>query len=35
MLWACFAAVTIPTLMGNMPIYDFMKARTIGVAKKM
>jgi CIC family chloride channel protein len=35
MLWACFAAMAIPTLMGNMPIYDSMKARTIGVAKKM
>ena len=35
MLWACFAAMAIPTLMGNMPIYDSMKARTVGVAKKM
>jgi CIC family chloride channel protein len=35
MLWACFAAMAIPTLMGNMPIYDSMKARTIDVAKKM
>ena len=35
MLWACFAAMAIPTLMGNMPIYDSMKTRTIGVAKKM
>jgi len=35
MLWACFAAMAIPTLMGNRPIYDSMKARTIGVAKKM
>jgi hypothetical protein len=25
----------VPTLMGNLPIYDSMKARTIGVAKKM
>ena len=35
MLWACFGAMAIPTLMGNMPIYDSMKARTIDVAKKM
>jgi len=35
MLWACFAAMAIPTLMDNMPIYDSMKARTIGVAKNM
>ena len=35
MLWACFAAMAVPTLMGNSPIYDSMKARTIGVAKKM
>jgi chloride channel protein, CIC family len=35
MLWACFAAMVVPTLMGNLPIYDSMKARTIGVAKTM
>ncbi|MGB6220503.1 MAG: ClC family H(+)/Cl(-) exchange transporter [Haloferula sp.] len=35
MLWASFAAMTVPTLMGNSPIYDSMKARTIGVAKTM
>ena len=35
MLWACFAAMAVPTLMGNLPIYDSMKARTIGVAKTM
>ena len=35
MLWACFAAMAIPTLMGNMPISDSMKVRTIDVAKKM
>jgi CIC family chloride channel protein len=35
MLWASFAAMAVPTLMGNSPIYDSMKARTIGVAKKM
>lgn len=35
MLWACFAAMAVPTLMGNSPIYDSMKARTIGVAKTM
>lgn len=32
MLWASFAAMAVPTLMGNSPIYDSMKARTIGVA---
>jgi chloride channel protein, CIC family len=35
MLWASFAAMAIPTLMGNSPIYDSMKTRTIGVAKTM
>jgi len=35
MLWACFAAMAVPTLMGNWPIYDTMKARTIGIAKTM
>jgi chloride channel protein, CIC family len=35
MLWACFAAMAVPTIMGNLPIYDSMKARTIGVAKTM
>jgi CIC family chloride channel protein len=35
MLRACFAAVAVPTLMGNSPIYDAMKARTIGVARRM
>ncbi|WP_291994615.1 H(+)/Cl(-) exchange transporter ClcA [Candidatus Accumulibacter sp. ACC003] len=35
MLWASFAAMAVPTLMGNSPIYDSMKARTIGVAKTM
>jgi CIC family chloride channel protein len=35
MLWACFAAMAVPTLMGNLPIYDSMKARTIGVARAM
>jgi CIC family chloride channel protein len=35
MLWACFASMAIPTLMGSTPIYDSMKARTIGIAKKM
>jgi CIC family chloride channel protein len=35
MLWASFAAMAVPTLMGNLPIYDSMKARTIGVAKTM
>jgi len=35
MLWASFAAMAVPTLMGNSPIYDSMKARTIGVAKAM
>jgi len=27
--------MAVPTLMGNSPIYDSMKARTIGVAKAM
>lgn len=35
MLWASFAAMAVPTLMGNSPIYDSMKARTIGIAKTM
>jgi len=35
MLWASFAAMAVPTLMGNSPIYDSMKARTISVAKTM
>jgi len=35
MLWASFAAMAVPTLMGNTPIYDDLKARTIGVAKTM
>jgi hypothetical protein len=35
MLWASFAAMAVPTLMGNLPIYDAMKTRTIGVAKAM
>ena len=35
MLWASFAAMAVPTLLGNAPIYDSMKARTIGVAKTM
>jgi chloride channel protein, CIC family len=35
MLWACFAAMAVPTLMGNWPIYDSMEARTIGIAKTM
>ncbi|MBE2262980.1 MAG: H(+)/Cl(-) exchange transporter ClcA [Burkholderiaceae bacterium] len=35
MLWASFAAMAVPTLMGNSPIYDSMKARTIGVAKTL
>jgi H+/Cl- antiporter ClcA len=35
MLWASFAAMAVPTLMGNFPIYDAMKDRTIAVAKTM
>lgn len=35
MLWACFAAMAVPTLMGNAPIYDSMKTRTIGIARTM
>ena len=35
MVWASFAAMAVPTLMGNSPIYDSMKARTIGVAKTL
>jgi CIC family chloride channel protein len=27
MLWACFAAMTVPTLLGNEPIYDSLKER--------
>ena len=35
MLWACFAAMAVPTLMGNLPVYDSLKTRTIGVARTM
>jgi len=35
MLWASFAAMAVPILIGNSPIYDSMKARTIGIAKTM
>jgi CIC family chloride channel protein len=35
MLWACFSAMAVPTLMGNSPIYDSMKARTIGMSRTM
>ena len=35
MLWASFAAMAVPTLLGNSPIYEAMKTRTIGVAKSM
>jgi CIC family chloride channel protein len=33
-LWACFAAMAVPTLMGNMPIYDSMKTLMLEAAKK-
>jgi CIC family chloride channel protein len=29
MLWACFAAMTIPTLLGDQPIYDSLKERML------
>jgi CIC family chloride channel protein len=29
MLWACFAAMAVPTLLGNASIYDSLKARTV------
>jgi CIC family chloride channel protein len=29
MLWACFAAMAIPTLLANRPIYDSLKERTL------
>jgi CIC family chloride channel protein len=35
MLWASFAAMAVPTLMGDAPIYDAMRARTVDVAKTM
>jgi CIC family chloride channel protein len=35
MFWATFAAMAVPTLLGDLPIYDSMKVRTIGVAKEM
>jgi CIC family chloride channel protein len=35
MLWASFAAMAVPTLMGDSPIYDSMKARTLSVAKTL
>ncbi|MEJ2238547.1 MAG: chloride channel protein [Gemmatimonadales bacterium] len=37
MLWACFAAMAVPTLLGNAPVYDSLKARMVrpatGVAR--
>ena len=35
MPWACFAAMAVPTLMGNSRIYDSMRTRISGVAKTM
>ncbi len=35
MFWATFAAMAVPTLLGDLPIYDSMKVRTISVAKTM
>jgi CIC family chloride channel protein len=31
MLWACFVAMLIPTLLGGKPIYDSLKERTLRV----
>jgi len=33
MLWACFAAMTIPTLLNDPPIYDSLKERTLRPAE--
>jgi CIC family chloride channel protein len=35
MLWACFAAMVVPTLLGNAPIYDSLRARTIRLAARI
>lgn len=32
MLWACFAAMAVPTLFGGKPIYDTLKERTLQMA---
>ncbi|MCB1732240.1 MAG: chloride channel protein, partial [Halieaceae bacterium] len=32
MLWACFAAMAVPTVFGSKPIYDTLKERTLQVA---
>jgi CIC family chloride channel protein len=29
MLWACFAAMTVPTLVGDQPIYNSLKERML------
>ena len=29
LLWACFAAMAIPMVLGNPPIYDFLKQRML------
>jgi chloride channel protein, CIC family len=29
MLWACFAAMAVPTFLGNRPIYDSLRGRTV------
>jgi CIC family chloride channel protein len=29
MLGACFAAMAVPTLLGNAPIYDMLRQRTL------
>lgn len=34
MLWACFAAMVIPTLLGDRPIYDSLKERTLRTGSK-
>jgi CIC family chloride channel protein len=33
MLWACFAAMAVPTLFGSAPIYDSLRARTVRVVE--
>jgi CIC family chloride channel protein len=33
MLWACFAAMAVPTLFGSAPIYDSLRARTVRIAE--
>ena len=33
MLWACFAAMALPTLLGGRPNYDSLKERTLRIQR--